>query len=95
MLSLVSTGGGLVFGGDANGRFRAFDERTGKVLWEIESRLAGQRLSDHFAVDGKQYVAVTTGPSGVANSTLAPTPELQPGTAGRFSSSRCRSVRLP
>ena len=29
-----ATGGGLVFGGDANGRFRAFDDRTGKVLWE-------------------------------------------------------------
>jgi len=30
-MSLVATGGGLVFGGDANGRFRAFDDRTGKV----------------------------------------------------------------
>ena len=35
MLSLVATGGGLVFGGDANGRFRAFDDRNGKVLWEV------------------------------------------------------------
>ena len=35
MLSLVATGGGLVFGGDANGRFKAFDDKTGKVLWEI------------------------------------------------------------
>ena len=34
VLSLVATAGGLVFGGDANGRFRALDERTGKVLWE-------------------------------------------------------------
>ncbi len=34
-MSLVATGGGLVFGGDLNGRFRAFDQETGKVLWEI------------------------------------------------------------
>ena len=34
-LSLVATGGGLVFGGDAAGRFRAFDHETGEVLWEI------------------------------------------------------------
>ena len=33
--SLVATGGGLLFGGDAAGRFRAFDQQTGKVLWEV------------------------------------------------------------
>ena len=31
--SLVATGGRLLFGGDANGRFRAFDQDTGAVLW--------------------------------------------------------------
>ena len=31
-----------------------------------------------FAVDGKQYVAVATGPSGEATSTLRLTPELKP-----------------
>src|SRR4029077_8344218 len=34
-LSLVTTGGGLVFGGDTNGRFRALDQDSGKVLWEV------------------------------------------------------------
>ena len=34
-MSLATTGGGLVFGGDVNGRFRAFDDKTGKVLWEM------------------------------------------------------------
>jgi glucose dehydrogenase len=34
VLSLVATAGGLVLGGDANGRFRALDSRSGKVLWE-------------------------------------------------------------
>ncbi len=35
MLSLISTGSGLLFGGDVNGRFRAYDQRTGEVLWEV------------------------------------------------------------
>ena len=34
-LSLVATGGGLVFDGDAAGRFHAFDQETGEILWEI------------------------------------------------------------
>ena len=59
--SLMSTGGGLVFGGDANGRFRAHDHETGEVLWEINlgSPVVGFPIT--YAVDGKQYVAVNTG----------------------------------
>ncbi len=84
VMSLVATGGGLVFGGDANGRFRAFDDRTGKVLWEqnLGAPVSGFPVS--FAVDGKQYVAVTTGPSLVANSTLRLTPELKPSNTGQL-----------
>ena len=32
---LVATRGGLVFGGDVNGRFPAFEDETGEVLWEV------------------------------------------------------------
>ncbi len=32
MQSLLTTGGGLLFAGDAAGRFRALDQKTGKVL---------------------------------------------------------------
>ena len=34
MMSVVATGGGLLFAGDTNGRFRAFDQDSGKILWE-------------------------------------------------------------
>ena len=80
-LSLVATGGGLIFGGDDNGRFRALDDRTGKILWEtnLGSPVSGFPIS--FAVGGKQYVAVTTGTSLVASSALGLTPELKPGNA--------------
>jgi alcohol dehydrogenase (cytochrome c) len=80
-MSLVATGGGLVFGGDVNGRFRALDDKTGKVLWEtnLGSPVSGFPIT--FAVGGKQYVAVTTGASLVANSTVRLTPELRPSNA--------------
>jgi alcohol dehydrogenase (cytochrome c) len=80
-LSVVTTGGGLVFGGDDAGRFRAFDDKTGKVLWEtnLGSPVSGFPIS--FAVDGKQYVAVTTGSSLVASTALRLTPEIKPGNA--------------
>jgi len=80
-MSLVATGGGLVFGGDVNGRFRAFDDKTGKVLWEtnLGSPVSGYPVT--FATGGKQYVAVTAGPSLASGTDLRLTPELKPGNA--------------
>ena len=73
-MSLVATGGGLVFGGDVNGRFRAFDDTTGEILWEINlgSPVSGFPIT--YAVDGRQYVAVSTGTARFINLT----PELHP-----------------
>jgi outer membrane protein assembly factor BamB len=84
MMSLVATASGIVFGGDVNGRFRAFDDRSGKVLWEqnLGSPVSGFPVT--FAVDGKQFVAVTTGPSLVANTALRLTPELKPSNSGQL-----------
>jgi PQQ-dependent dehydrogenase (methanol/ethanol family) len=78
MLSLVSTAGGLVFGGDSNGRFRAFDQRTGHMLWEVNlgSPVSGYPIA--FAVDGKEYIAVSTGSSLTAMGANRLTPELKP-----------------
>ena len=78
MLSLVATGGGLIFGGDANGRFRAFDQKDGKVLWETNLGAPVTGYPVTFAVDGRQYVAASTGPSLVTSGLNALTPELQP-----------------
>tara|TARA_B100000795_G_scaffold241672_1_gene204537 strand:+ start:4057 stop:5841 length:1785 start_codon:yes stop_codon:yes gene_type:complete len=72
-MSLAATGGGLIFGGDSNGRFRAHDHDTGEILWEVNlgSSVSGYPIT--FAVDGKQYVAVNTG-----NGQVNLTPELRP-----------------
>ena len=77
-MSLVATGGGLVFGGDINGRFRAHDDETGEVLWEINlgSPVSGFPVS--YAVDGRQYVVASTGTAGNASRWSAMTPELRP-----------------
>ncbi|MDX1382510.1 MAG: PQQ-binding-like beta-propeller repeat protein [Thermoanaerobaculia bacterium] len=79
-MSLVATGGGLVFGGDVAGRFRAFDQVTGEVLWEINlgSSVTGFPIS--YAVDGRQYVAVGTGNAASASGFLSLTPELRPSS---------------
>ena len=76
--SLVATGGGLIFGGDYNGRFRALDHETGEMLWEVNvgSSISGFPIT--YAVDGQQYVAVSTGPSGNSQAFGLLTPELRP-----------------
>ncbi len=74
--SLVATGGGLLFGGDENGRFRAFDQDTGEVLWEINLGSSVMGFPISYSVDGRQYVAVSTGPGRVINMNM--TPELRP-----------------
>jgi alcohol dehydrogenase (cytochrome c) len=83
-LSLAATGGGLVFGGDANGRFRAFDQVTGEILWEINlgSPVSGFPIS--YAVDGRQYIAVSTGGAATTASFLSLTPELQPSNGNNL-----------
>ena len=73
-MSLVATGGGLVFGGDVNGRFRAFDDETGEVLWEINLGSSVSGFPIAFAVDGRQFIAVSTGTPRF----LDLTPELRP-----------------
>ena len=81
-MSLVATGGGLLFGGDANGRFRAFDQETGDILWEINlgSPVAGYPIS--FAVNGRQYIAASTGTGAGINLRL--TPELRPSSGNNL-----------
>ena len=55
---LAATGGGLVFGGDHGGRFRAFDHETGEVIWETDLEFPITHSPITYAVDGRQYVAI-------------------------------------
>lgn len=64
LTSAVSTGGGVVFVGDVDRRFRALDVKTGVVLWETRLSTSVQGFPVTFSIDGKQYLAVTTGNGG-------------------------------
>ncbi len=77
MLSLLTTGGHLLFGGDSAGRFRAFDQETGKVLWEVNLGSAVTGYPIAFAVNGREYVAVSTGVSVLTGMTSSLTPEVR------------------
>jgi alcohol dehydrogenase (cytochrome c) len=78
LMALLATGGDLVFGGDLAGRLRAFDAETGSVLWETN---LGAMITGHpvtFAVNGKQYVAVSTGRSNMTGGLSRLTPDAVP-----------------
>ena len=83
-MSLVATGGGLVFGGDNNGRFHAFDQETGEVLWEINLGSAVTGFPISYAVDGRQYIAVGTGTASTASLFGRLTPEIRPSTTNNL-----------
>jgi len=74
--ALVATAGDVLFGGDVGGKFRALDVHTGEVLWETElgSQVTGHPVS--FAVDGTQYIAISTGRSNLTGSLARYTPEV-------------------
>jgi len=78
MQSLLATGGRLLFAGDAAGRFRALDQDSGRVLWEINLGSAVTGYPVTFEAGGHQYVAVSTG-FWLGD---AYTPELIHGTQG-------------
>ena len=83
-MSLVATGGGLIFGGDTNGHFRAFDQNTGAVLWDINLGSPVTAYPITYAVGGKQYVAVSTGKSLVSTGVNRLAPELHPSNASNI-----------
>ena len=58
---VLSTAGGLVFTGDAEGNFIAFDAAAGKPLWHFQMGGAVYTAPMAFAVDGKEYVAIAAG----------------------------------
>jgi alcohol dehydrogenase (cytochrome c) len=59
---VLTTAGGLVFLGGTNDRyFRAFDAKTGKVVWEYRTNSGITGVPSSYAVDGVQYIAVQSG----------------------------------
>ena len=57
----MSTSGGLIFSGDEDGYFMAFDARTGKNLWKLNTGSAIKTAPITYVVNGRQYVSMPSG----------------------------------
>ncbi len=62
MAGVMSTASGLVFAGDQDGYFNAFESRTGKLLWRYRtgSPIHGAAATTYL-LDGRQYVLIPSG----------------------------------
>jgi alcohol dehydrogenase (cytochrome c) len=73
----LATGGGLIFLALLDGSVAAYDDTTLDEVWKINvgSGFAAPPMT--FEVNGKQYIAIASGPSSAAKSKLINTPELK------------------
>lgn len=80
----LSTAGGITFAGDYDRMFRAFDTSTGKIVWQTQLGTSVQGFPVTYTIDGKQYVAVTTGLGGGSSRTVPDTllPEIHHSSHG-------------
>jgi PQQ-dependent dehydrogenase (methanol/ethanol family) len=61
---VLSTGGGLVFQGAAQGEFAAYDAAAGKKLWSYDTGNGVIAAPMTYELDGEQYLAVMVGVGG-------------------------------
>jgi quinoprotein glucose dehydrogenase len=59
----IVTAGGIVFIAATNfdRKFRAFDKKTGKLLWETTLPFAGNATPATYEIGGRQYVVIAAG----------------------------------
>jgi alcohol dehydrogenase (cytochrome c) len=84
LTGVLSTAGGVAFVGDLDREFKAVDVRNGRVLWRTRLATSVQGFPVSFEVDGRQYVAVTTGLGG-GSPRMVPdliAPEIDPPARG-------------
>ena len=58
---VLATAGDLVFAGEGNGWFKAYDAKTGKVLWQYQCGAGVNAPPTAYTIDGKMYIAVAAG----------------------------------
>jgi len=64
LTGLLSTESGLLFAGDLDRYFKAFDAETGEILWQTRLSQSVQGMPISYEVDGRQYIAVPAGLGG-------------------------------
>ena len=58
---IMSTAGGLLFSGDPDGNFVAYDANTGDELWRFQTGFGADAPAITYMLNGEQYVAIATG----------------------------------
>jgi len=58
---ILATAGGLVFAGEGNGWFRAYDAKSGSKLWQFQAGAGVNAPPSSYTVDGEQYIVVAAG----------------------------------
>ena len=94
LTSTLTTAGGLVFAGDADRYYRAFDIRTGEVLWETRLGAKAHGYPITYEADGRQFIAVPAALGGAFRSLTAHPHARRSSSrreATRSTSSLCRS----
>jgi alcohol dehydrogenase (cytochrome c) len=57
----LATAGGVLFTGDLDRYFTAYDQANGKILWRTRLAAAPESFPVTYALDGRQYVAIVSG----------------------------------
>jgi len=74
----LDTAGGVIFNGSIDRFFRAYDDQTGKLLWETRLSDVPSNAPISYMVNGKEYIAVGVGNGGAQATGFAPlVPEIQ------------------
>jgi alcohol dehydrogenase (cytochrome c) len=58
---ILATAGGVVFAGESNGWFKAYDASDGGVLWKFQTGAGVNAPPSSYMVGGKQYIVVGAG----------------------------------
>ena len=61
---MLATAGGLVFAGDPEGNFTAYDADRGDLLWSYQTGSGIRAAPIAYQLDGKQYIAIASGMGG-------------------------------
>ncbi len=58
---ILATAGGLVFTGEGNGLFKAYNSTSGSQMWQFQAGAGVNAPPSSYTVEGKQYVVVAAG----------------------------------
>ena len=64
---ILATAGGLVFTGEGNGLFKAYDSENGSQLWQFQAGAGVNAPPSSYTVGGKQYIVVAAGGNAQVN----------------------------